>query len=358
MERAELGYTQRPIMGESENVVTIMEPINLSTELEERRDGTVYVTTHRIVFVDKNLPETESVALHLSKIKQYTENMNFLRTRSKVIIEIKGNNDSSNPESLKNGLSNLEIESDSNITNESSIGNGILEWKCSVCEHSNSIVLSNNNIGKNNEAKCELCGVLNKGIKMEKQGIPCQVCTFINHPDMLNCEVCESSLETNKNKEKTKANELVVVKDKVGGYFYPKQEGIIVFRFAKNNSNLFISAIRDSLENKSWEQKTNVPKESVAISPTGGQSSNRLGGISAIMQHSEKIELARDMALGDAFRDLEAISEKAEEMVLLARSIMKKISPNGEQQVSSESVSSQEFQKYLSVIGISDPVTK
>ncbi|KAJ3292928.1 Vacuolar protein-sorting-associated protein 36 [Borealophlyctis nickersoniae] len=87
------------------------------------------------------------------------------------------------------------------------------------------------------------------------------------------------------------------------------------------------------------------------------QTGPRVGGISGIMRSVEQTNKVRDSALGEAFTDLNALMEKAAEMVKLAESISSKLSQTSSSE-NDESVDMAAFRTYLVDLGISSPVTR
>ncbi|OLY81186.1 Vacuolar protein-sorting-associated protein 36 [Smittium mucronatum] len=349
MECCDLGYTKRPLIGDFESVVLISELLTMSGDHDERRECTAYITNSRVVFVDKADPDEFSAQLRFQNILSVFEETRNFWSKTKVVIQLK---EPDSPELAKE--SDLNIIKPGSTTGEESITSVLsmspFEWKCTICEHIN--------IGYSEESgKCELCGVVEKNPQknalVEEGGLVCGQCTFLNHVDLENCEICSSPLRGHTVKFPT----INVTKMEIKRRFWLFGAKFIVIRFIKGGSTQFFSTLEDQINKFRNEKSTTLEvKKSENSDVALKQDNNEIGGISAIILKTQNEKESMDLALGEAFTDLDALSLKAKEMVDFAKSIVNKLVMKNVE--SGESGSSAEFQKYLSTIGINDPVTK
>jgi ESCRT-II complex subunit VPS36 len=167
------------------------------------QNGTIHITTHRLLYIDHAKPRKYSLSLSLGLIKQTEYYAGFLKSSPKVILL------------LTNALDD-NASTEAAPTPLESTGSG---WICSVCSYSNPPSASGT------RPKCVLCGVIqdpsmlpassfaksvpsSSSIPTQSQvmlapqpqsktaPIPCPTCTFLNHPSMRTCEICGTPLRS------------------------------------------------------------------------------------------------------------------------------------------------------------------
>ncbi|CAG8841280.1 19874_t:CDS:2, partial [Racocetra persica] len=70
--RAELNSTLRPVLLVNETILAIQDNVGLYDGNEKAIDymkGTVYLTSHRIIYVDSQNPSTNSITVEIKLIK-------------------------------------------------------------------------------------------------------------------------------------------------------------------------------------------------------------------------------------------------------------------------------------------------
>ncbi|KAJ2878286.1 Vacuolar protein-sorting-associated protein 36, partial [Coemansia asiatica] len=233
MNPAELGPTQRPLLKSTEKIICIQNKVGLyegNQRDEEHDSGTVYLTTHRLFYVDQQLPRERSLVLELSSIDRCTLHGGFLYTSSKIHLYLKPQSVlesvSAGREHARNGSGTMGeargiaapgVSRSQSAGPSTALGQGqqqqpgasprapVLDWKCTICE----------NVNKGG-VKCTLCGVprqngseevldadsthLNALLNemgnnaIEQSPIRCPICTFDNHGSMKTCEMCDTEL--------------------------------------------------------------------------------------------------------------------------------------------------------------------
>ncbi|OMJ13686.1 Vacuolar protein-sorting-associated protein 36 [Smittium culicis] len=291
MQRCELGYTLRPLLNDGETVVLISELVTLSSNKDERREGIVYLTNERVVFVDRADPASFSAYIKLSRIRNANEEANYFWSKTKIVIHVSKDVIQEGGEVESNSSSNHNYKS---IMNKSQADNDInsdltkinskmlstitnFEWVCKICEKTN--ISSSNSL---DIIKCSLCGVPSKDASsliinelIEKNA--CPACTFLNHIDMINCEICltpltikssnikyaaistNESSSTNKNEPKSIPLSNVNFNPalKCGPEtFWLDGTDFVVLRFLKSGISQFSSSLTEQL-NKCVSKKIN-----------------------------------------------------------------------------------------------------
>ncbi|GAB1525358.1 hypothetical protein RhiTH_008518 [Rhizoctonia solani] len=215
------------LLYEDEGLVASQGAVGLYDGKEKAPDhqnGTIHVTSHRLIYIDNLNPRKFSTSCNLSRIKQTDVYAGFLKSSAKVILYLSSHEDkdSSNPEVVVTSINGedeeLELE-----------GGGKEGWLCPICSYNNPPSASDSSA-----PVCVLCGVpKNDDIPMPQQfrsvrsnktvrpaleiptssslpssaavsaptspvapngEIACPACTFFNHPSMTHCEICSTPL--------------------------------------------------------------------------------------------------------------------------------------------------------------------
>ncbi|GAK65733.1 vacuolar protein sorting-associated protein 36 [Moesziomyces antarcticus] len=241
-----------------EEVVSLQDGIGLYDGKEKalhQSNGTVYLTSHRLLYVDDLEPHRHSCSLDLSYVKQSEYYAGFLKSSPKITLtlaKVESTDDDSSSAlhldtnnahrtSAPRRPSPLSSQADLQPANTTTgrdwrVGATAADssaaavtgpnWVCAICGFSNAA----------GRSSCELCGVTKEparptptrtpvperprpserlsfsndgrdspapnpstsssasGITTEQGGLACDVCTFLNHPSMDKCEMCGSSL--------------------------------------------------------------------------------------------------------------------------------------------------------------------
>lgn len=191
----EVAASGQPILRESEKDILIDQVVGLYNDKRKIlncQKGRIFLTSQRIIYVDHLQPIKNSVCLELDDIESLEYSSKFLRRSARLILFLKGSNDRTNT-----GYSNREVES---VTSS---------WSCPIC------MVTNEMEGSFTEHTdplpiCSNCGVT-ADYEMTKNSINtskdddgeeaagenvCPACTFINHPQITNCEICGTRLPT------------------------------------------------------------------------------------------------------------------------------------------------------------------
>ncbi|EGR51072.1 uncharacterized protein TRIREDRAFT_56169 [Trichoderma reesei QM6a] len=223
-------------------------------KLPNQQNGQVYLTSHRICYVDKEEPRKNSVALNLKEVDRYEFYAGFLKSSAKVTLV---------PKPLKRSTLHNRVVSSTGVTSRGSTPSPAQSdnayappsgppaittatWVCTICSFSNPVPSNFDPVTANAHTPlppCLACGIkptLSQVLKAaitsasnrptasssssqqastsattqssdpysasgtpagDGQGKPdptvsfhCPRCTFSNHPSLLSCEMCGAPL--------------------------------------------------------------------------------------------------------------------------------------------------------------------
>ncbi|KAJ2783542.1 Vacuolar protein-sorting-associated protein 36 [Coemansia interrupta] len=386
MEAAELGPTQRPLLRSGEKIICIQNKVGLYQGAErdlEHDCGTMYLTSQRVFYVDQERPRERSVMVWLQAIQRCTLHSGFLYTSSKIHVHLRATAE----------------RQDAAGSSSSSGGSGAAgadpaggEWTCTICEHANR-----------GTSKCALCGVVRQHDDSDSGGragsdqkaVRCPACTFDNHASMARCEMCDSPLAPGGGldattdggaTEGTCSNEYPRLRTAEQAKAHRTSDDtltLIKLSFRGGGATAFFPALREAVSNAVWlvvgfedSGVTAAAPGTVTTVPSQQQQQQPLatrrptaGGISTIVSAAHESSRARDVTLRSAFSDLDALTEKANEIVSMAEHIAtqlnapaaSKLRGGGGSSSSSDEDSAARadaFRQYVLDLGIDSPVTR
>ncbi|CCF56011.1 hypothetical protein KAFR_0A05760 [Kazachstania africana CBS 2517] len=287
----ETSRSGQPTLRENENDILIDYSVGLySGKLKQldKQDGRVFLTSQRLIYVDNKLPVSNSIFLELDNIESIDYNGSFLKKSPKIIIFLKKRNS----------------EKDKKTRNVNSL------WKCPICQSDNilnGIKLSMEN-AKEQGLVCNICGVpldfslIKDSLTYSKpsrnsshEDSICPACTFMNHPDLTNCEICGTRL---------KKQAGVIVSDS-------KKPLFIQLSFRRSDGTLFYQAL------------TNLLKE-IKHKDVFNKNATTINGVLINEREKEKLAKNSNFAISENKMDLVGISglEKSRENQLLNNDIL------------------------------------
>ncbi|KAH0490974.1 hypothetical protein TgHK011_002420 [Trichoderma gracile] len=222
-------------------------------KLPNQQNGQVYLTSHRICYVDKEEPRKNSVALNLKEVDRYEFYAGFLKSSAKITLV---------PKPLKRSTLHNRVVSNTGVASRGSTPSPAQSdnayappsgppaittatWVCTICSFSNPVPSNFDPVTANAHTPlppCLACGIkptLSQVLKAaitsasnrptasstssqqastattqssdpystsgtpaaDRQGKPdptvsfqCPCCTFSNHPSLLSCEMCGAPL--------------------------------------------------------------------------------------------------------------------------------------------------------------------
>lgn len=264
--------------------------------------GTVYLTTHRLFYIDDDKPHSYSCFLPLELIRETQYYAGFLKSSPKVTLVFAPEEDhaSVERETVRQNSARGSISKDLDWRQGASVqDNGISStlpsktWICRICAFSN--VIDAAHAGSNDvQVKCQLCGVTTAAkdlvleaskssnaqaassstkqqspqkstapLQTSSDGISCPVCTFANHPSMSRCEMCNTTLgniepQVFLSDTKTQARQSGEslppsgAQTPVGKESEGIQHSSVRLSFRKSGDKAFYSTLKTTLKDKSW----------------------------------------------------------------------------------------------------------
>ncbi|KAJ2702753.1 Vacuolar protein-sorting-associated protein 36 [Coemansia sp. IMI 209128] len=341
MEAVELAPTLRPVLESGEKIVCVQNKVGLykgSERDEEHDSGTVYLTTHRVVYVDQERARERSVGVDLSRVQRCSLNSGFLYTSSKISLYLHPAATVAAGSRRRSSAAGRPQHGRSDSSSSAS------EWKCTICGCANR-----------GGAKCTLCGVPRVGnsaiadAQRVEQLQRCGVCTFDNHESMAQCEMCGAELMVTTT---TTAAAEAIAAEAPGAEAADAPKGITVVKlsFRAGGASGFHASLKDALAGQAWVASSLAELTDEPVASDGRRATSG-GGISTILSTAHESERARDETLQSAFADLDALTAKAKEIVGMAEHLATQL--HGGKHAPEHA-----FRQYLLDLGIDSPVTR
>ena len=363
-------------------------------KLPLHQSGHVYLTSHRICYVDNTEPRKNSIAIDLRDIGHYDFYAGFLKSSAKITISPKP---SKHISWLTSQVDHLELSSlrsspspgPGNSTTHTPIrvpSKPSVTWICPICSFSN-LLSPSFDINTANEntvlQSCQTCGikptlahvlkaaisaaaqrpasnfqqptiVSKEGndqslIQIKEASFQCPRCTFSNHPSLLSCEMCGAPLITsNQNFEAPLARPLSP------GPILERLEPLssvdhekVKLSFRAGGAQIFYERLKGAITQRKW-LLTNAPPIPNPVSETdpdkSGKSTPRpeseAVGIAGLELLSNERRKNHATVINSAFSDLEALMASAQDIIALAESLSKKTQGSSAKAILNESVAS------------------
>ncbi|KAK5987989.1 Vacuolar-sorting-associated 36-like protein [Cladobotryum mycophilum] len=342
-------------------------------KLPNQQNGQVYLTSHRICYVDKDEPRKNSLALNLKEIDGHEFYAGFLKSSPKITIF---------PKPLKRSTLHNRVVSNSGSPRGSSPSPAVTEsayrppseppatttatWVCTICSFSNPVpsnfdpaaisnasnrgspAINSSNTGSPGRSEVLSPSPLREsstqsttGLGSQADSLPsfqCPRCTFSNHPSLLSCEICGAPLLSQNVPSEVSASMSEFgrvespgpVKETSGK---TNQNGIdiaesVKLSFRGGGEKVFYERLKGAMTQRKWllqgappAPKNNrlVDDGSVGGSSTGSASGRtKTAGIAGLEQLGLNMRKNNEILIGSAFEDLEALMASAKEVIALA----------------------------------------
>lgn len=123
---------------------------------------------------------------------------------------------------------------------------------CTICSFSNPPTTTE---------KCQLCGVrrpqdtpsttTNTSDQQQKDSSACRVCTFLNHPSMIQCEMCGASLANPSLSNHSSISDMLQTSQQ-----QPLEDDAHVrIAFRSGGLSGFVSKLKEAVDGKAWNNK-------------------------------------------------------------------------------------------------------
>ncbi|KAK9488383.1 EAP30/Vps36 family-domain-containing protein [Lipomyces starkeyi] len=371
----DLTSARRPVLLQNEVDIFVQDGVGLydgRCKLDGYQNGRVYLTTHRVCYVDNIRSATHSVAIELSQVHRIQFSPGLLRSSPKIALYLLPPSSPSTPIALSSPrpisptiaalhLQSLDLRASPSVSrSHSPDSNAVFNWICPICTFSNAMKVADSD---GPLPPCLTCGIkpavsvieqakeamarVNKTahiysahlpIAVENEnGFACPRCTFVNHPSLLQCEMCGATL-VSKNLPPTLLDN--AMKDMVINERYspsPTPPGMryndddidhIKISFRTGGERIFLDKLKIVLQDRIWERRTrNIGAVGAAQDRHSRTSTQRLPklGIHGLQIQSVK-ECQRNLELMHSLNDLDSLMQKAKEMVSLAETFAMRLS--------------------------------
>lgn len=221
----------------------------------------MHLTTHRILYLDAAAPHASSLSLPLALVRQTEFWAGFLKSSAKITLLL---GDAGEP------VRGATVDDDAREFADEQAPTGGAGWVCRVCGMKNV-----------RGPKCTLCGVAKDPAgsttpsrsatptlrptssarptptpsppppTTTDRRIACPTCTFLNHPSMGACEVCDSPLSSTvpSTRSSTPAPPPPATGDAAP---------FVRLSFRKGGEKPFYAALKTALQEKKWEDESAV----------------------------------------------------------------------------------------------------
>ncbi len=407
------------VLGHDEEVLSLVPGVGLYDGRDKalhQASGTIYVTNLRLIYVDDAQPHRYSCHLDWRLVKATEYYAGFLKSSPKVTLvlapapdaQVKDSQGAPSTDSVTEAAKPVENNGNPsarkpgdwrrNVQGAFDSGNDAAQlqtsWVCRICAFSNDASSAD---------KCQLCGVARDPSSERSQRpsssspsssrpsvsqdaapppaagagsgeIACPTCTFLNHPSMLRCEICDSALGTHFPAQQTQPERPKSAGAAADGRSIhaskstpslrepqqppnmpqypwsqakadPPQNGTstpvadhVKLSFRKGGVQECYTLIKSTLKAKAWARAAQSsatggqgtprsrPSAATAASDIDGRgAAMRKAGIDGILRAADSTNREQTADMADALKDLEALMQKAKQMVDLAESLNNKL---------------------------------
>ncbi|CUS20222.1 LAQU0S01e01772g1_1 [Lachancea quebecensis] len=334
----------QPILRENEKDVYVEYPAGCyqgKAKIIGKQKGRIYLTSQRLIYIDDEMPMTNSVSLEIDDIAKVEYSSKFLRKSARLIIYLKDTADDS-----ETGTDNFAAKQSK-----------AQKWTCPICSALNKTTeeISENNM---HDFPCENCGVV-PDYDMIKDSITldqveavdetsgnssknaCTVCTYLNYPLLSNCEMCGTRLPENERKLSVRApqDKRVQIELEAKDGLVPGGPAFVQISFRMSDGVLLFQTVSNLLESQERTKTQNVFNKGVAsVNGTDLQlkslqildtdSALSKVGITSLEKSQETKLINNDIILNKALSDLSSLMALASDIEKLYNTMGRKTDHN------------------------------
>ncbi|KAI1264090.1 Vps36-domain-containing protein [Xylariaceae sp. FL1019] len=344
-------------------------------KLPNQQLGQVYLTSHRVCYVDTAEPRKYSVALDLKDVERYEFYAGFLKSSAKVTLVPKPPKRASLQSRAAAASSSPLPASDRSYAPPSSKPSqaSSATWVCTICSFPNPVPSNfDPTVASSNTPlpPCLSCGIkpsltqvlkasishvasrpsggtsgegvgpgsprirpaVTKGVA-ETDAFQCPRCTFSNHPSLLSCEICGAPLiskdvSTNATQQPTRIDSPGPTLNLATPLGVENPESVKI-SFRNGGEKIFYERLKGSMTQRKWllHEAPFIPSNNRAVGTDEGDSSGRkkAAGIAGLEQMGLDRRKNNERMIGSSFEDLEALMTSAKEIVALAESFARQV---------------------------------
>ncbi|KAI0160296.1 Vps36-domain-containing protein [Xylariaceae sp. FL1272] len=349
-------------------------------KLPNQQLGQVYLTSHRVCYVDTAEPRKYSVALDLKDVERYEFYAGFLKSSAKVTLVPKPPKRASLQSRAAAASSSPLPTSDRSYAPPSSKPSqaSSATWVCTICSFPNPVPSNFDPTVANSNTPlppCLSCGIKpsltqvlkasishvasrpsggtsGEGVGLnsprikpaaprdvaETEGFQCPRCTFSNHPSLLSCEICGAPLiskdvTTNVTQQPTRIDSPGPTLNLASPVGVENPESVKI-SFRNGGEKIFYERLKGSMTQRKWllHEAPFVPSSSRSVGAREGDSISHSGsgrkkaaGIAGLEQMGLDRRKKNERMIGSSFEDLEALMASAKEIVALAESFASQV---------------------------------
>ncbi|GAM35926.1 hypothetical protein TCE0_018f04631 [Talaromyces pinophilus] len=371
----------RPSLLSDETLLFVQDAVGLyegKYKIPNYQNGHAYLTSHRICYVATENPRQHSVAIDLKDVDRAECQAGFLKSSAKITVYPK-------PQKRiigQDGISSSAIQGTSTSVPPTQQSMSAT-WVCPICSFSNpvpsnfdpatataftplppclacgikpplTIVLKATIAAATNRSSTGIAdSSATNNLLQQKQttaptadlqsstngsSLSCPRCTFINHPSLLECEICGASLVSLSSKDKLAAgprreespapmfNQSSITNTEITDY--------IKLSFRNGGEKIFYERLKGCLVQRKWllQNAPQIPQPSISpnpessTSPIPGRSNDSTPkpsavGIAGLELRGFEARKNTELVIGNAFEDLEALMASAKQIVSLAETL-------------------------------------
>ncbi|KAJ6264242.1 Vacuolar protein-sorting-associated protein [Drechslerella dactyloides] len=368
----------RPLLLPNETLLFVQDAVGLYEgryKVPNYQNGSAYLTTHRICFINNEEPRKYSAALELKDVERFELYNGFLKSSAKITLFLRPSDPSllnSASRSASRSPTYTPIQTPPRSSTPSQSFNINRQWICPICTFPNPFP---SNFGPAIPIPpCLTCGVKpNRTVLdavvnspaptpkltaepssdsaqlqavIDKSKNACPRCTFINDHALRNCEICGEVLSSD-NIDESLASGGAVARNESPGPAYlgsiPLGEQIdsVKLSFRGGGEKSYMEKLKGAMVQRKWllEQAPATPAvTSGAANLTldsdpasiGGtpEVTERVVGIRGLERQSRNLRINNERTIAGAFEDLEALMSRAKEIIALAESFATQLSDN------------------------------
>ncbi|KAI1429924.1 EAP30/Vps36 family-domain-containing protein [Xylaria sp. FL1777] len=354
-------------------------------KLPNQQCGQVYLTSHRICYVDTQHPRKYSVALDLRDVERYEFYAGFLKSSAKVTLIPK-------PAKRASLQSRAAAAAAAASSSSISISDPLLRsppsnhsqastatWVCKICSFPNPVPSNFDPTTATAHTPlppCLACGIKpaltevlkaaisnvasrqsNPGLdsignfgslqisppsqsSANTDGFQCPRCTFSNHPSLLSCEICGAPLISKdvpalatQQPPRTESPGPTLTLGGVTGLENPES---VKVSFRNGGEKIFYERLKGAMTQRKWLLHEAPPVPTSSMANGGGEAGSisrsdsgsgrkKAAGIAGLEQMGLDRRKNNERMIGSSFEDLEALMASAKEIVALAESFARQV---------------------------------
>ncbi|KAF7718104.1 Uncharacterized protein PECH_002441 [Penicillium ucsense] len=401
----------RPLLLPDETLLFVQDAVGLyegKYKIPDYQNGHAYLTSHRVCYVSAEESRKYCVGIDLKEVDRAEYQAGFFRSSPKITIYPKPQKTKLDTRTNIGATVSTTAHADQLSVQQSSIRPAFTgdqpaaspkpinaTWVCPICSFSNPVPSNFDPAtvtGNTPLPPCLACGikpplatVLKAAINAastresplptaeppetgrvsvpDKNGVsslstavkkvPCPRCTFMNHPSLVECEICGASLGASAAFPQLHGTSRT---DSPAPFFAQSRivnsevTDSIKLSFRNGGDKTFHDRLKGALVQRKWllqnappvpapSQRTDSPNNPGAAAVEGPQSPaprSTLVGIAGLEQRGLETRINNQLVIGNAFEDLEALMASAKQIVALAESLARESGMNSNGGASTE----------------------